>query len=113
MKRDRSLRRIDDESIFIKNKQIEIVLLNKEIEQMQEEKTKLQKLIFQYQPHLNLLTQVRSCRHTQTRAQNFYFSRVRAQENVCPQLPKLKLIEENIFIFRLSIKLIVFIRLMK
>jgi hypothetical protein len=46
MKRDRSLRRIDDESIFIKNKQIEIVLLNKEIEQMQEEKTKLQKLIF-------------------------------------------------------------------
>jgi len=67
MKRDRSLRRIDDESIFIKNKQIEIVLLNKEIEQMQEEKTKLQKLIFQYQPHLNLLTQVGSCGHTQTR----------------------------------------------
>jgi hypothetical protein len=58
MKRDRSLRRIDDERIFIKNKQIEIVLLNKEIEQMQEEKTKLQKLIARYQPHLNLLTQV-------------------------------------------------------
>jgi len=90
MKRDRSLRRIDDESIFIKNKQIEIVLLNKEIEQMQEEKTKLQKLIFQYQPHLNLLTQVGSCGHTQTR--------VRAQKNVCPQRPKLKLIEENIVI---------------
>jgi len=58
MKRDRSLRRIDDESIFIKNKQIEIVLLNKEIEQMQEEKIKLQEILDQYQPHLNLLNQV-------------------------------------------------------
>jgi hypothetical protein len=58
MKRDRSLRRIDDEKIFIKNKQIEIASLKNEIEQMQEEKIKLQKIIYQYQPHLNLLTQV-------------------------------------------------------
>jgi hypothetical protein len=58
MKRDRSFRRIDDEKIFIKNKQIEIDLLKNEIKQMQEERDKIQKILFQYQPHLHLLTQV-------------------------------------------------------
>jgi len=58
MKHDRSLRRIDDEKNLFKNEQIEIDKLKKEIEQIQEEKIKLEKIIFQYQPHLNLLTQV-------------------------------------------------------
>jgi predicted nucleic acid-binding Zn-ribbon protein len=58
MKHDRSLRRIDDEKNLFKNKQIEIDKLKKEIERIQEEKIKLEKIIFQYQPHLNLLTQV-------------------------------------------------------
>ena len=63
MKRDRSLRRIDDEKQIIENKRIEINLLNKEIEQIQEENNKLKELISQYQPHLNLLTQVNLCIH--------------------------------------------------
>jgi hypothetical protein len=58
MKRDRSLRRIDDEKNVRKNKQIEIDRLKYEIEQIQEEKIKLQDILDQYQPHLNLLTQV-------------------------------------------------------
>ncbi len=58
MKRDRSLRRIDDEKNILKNKQIEMNFLENEIKKMQEEKIKLEKIIFQYQPHLNLLTQV-------------------------------------------------------
>jgi len=58
MKRDRSLRRIDGEQNIRKNKQIEIDSLKQEIEQMQEEKIKLQNIIDQYQRHLNLLTQV-------------------------------------------------------
>jgi hypothetical protein len=58
MKRDRSLRRIDDEKNILKNKQIEIDFLKQKIEQMQEEKINLEKILFQYQPHLNLLTQV-------------------------------------------------------
>ncbi len=58
MKRDRSLRRIDDENIIRKNKEIEIDFLRKEIDRMQEEKIKLEEVILQYQPHLNLLSQV-------------------------------------------------------
>ncbi|CAF0724749.1 unnamed protein product [Adineta steineri] len=58
MKHDRSLRRIDDEKNIIKNKQIEIELLKKDIEHMQQEKIKLQKILSQYQPHLNLLIQI-------------------------------------------------------
>ena len=58
MKRDRSLKRIDDEKTFIQNKLVEIDVLKKEIEQMHEEKQKLQQIIRQYQPHSNLLTQV-------------------------------------------------------
>ncbi|CAF0804433.1 unnamed protein product [Rotaria sordida] len=58
MKHDRSLRRIDDEKNFIKNKQIEINLLNQEIEQIQDENKKFENIILQYQPHLNLLTQI-------------------------------------------------------
>jgi len=58
MKRDRSLRRIDDEKNILKNKQIEINFLKQKIEQMQKEKINLEKILFQYQPHLNLLTQV-------------------------------------------------------
>jgi len=58
MKRDRSLRRIDDEKNVRKNKQIEIDRLKHEIEQIQEEKIKLEDILDQYQPHLNLLTQV-------------------------------------------------------
>jgi hypothetical protein len=42
----------------LKNKQIEIDFLKQKIEQMQEEKINLEKILFQYQPHLNLLTQV-------------------------------------------------------
>ncbi|CAF4865787.1 unnamed protein product [Rotaria socialis] len=58
MKRDRSLRRIDDEKRFIENKKIEIESLNQEIQQIQEENKKLENIILQYQPHLNLLTQI-------------------------------------------------------
>ncbi|CAF4567097.1 unnamed protein product, partial [Rotaria magnacalcarata] len=58
MKHDRSLRRIDDEKSFIKNKKIEIESLNQEIQQIQDENKKLENLIRQYQPHLNLLTQI-------------------------------------------------------
>ncbi|CAF3019043.1 unnamed protein product, partial [Rotaria sp. Silwood2] len=58
MKRDRSLRRIDDEKNLIQNKQIEIDLFNQEIQQIQNENKKLENIILQYQPHLNLLTQV-------------------------------------------------------
>ncbi|CAF4962578.1 unnamed protein product [Rotaria sp. Silwood1] len=58
MKRDRSLRRIDDEKNLIKNKQIEINLLNQEIQQIQDENKRLENIILQYQPHLNLLTQI-------------------------------------------------------
>ena len=58
MKRDRSLRRIDDENIIRRNKQIEIDSLRKEIDRMQEEKIKLEEVILQYQPHLYLLSQV-------------------------------------------------------
>ncbi|CAF4785677.1 unnamed protein product, partial [Rotaria sp. Silwood2] len=57
MKRDRSLRRIDDEKNLIQNKQIEIDLFNQEIQQIQNENKKLENIILQYQPHLNLLTQ--------------------------------------------------------
>ncbi|CAF2746286.1 unnamed protein product [Rotaria sp. Silwood2] len=58
MKRDRSLRRIDDEKKLIKNQQIEIDLFNQEIQQMQDENKKLENIILQYQPNLNLLTQI-------------------------------------------------------
>ncbi|CAF1595807.1 unnamed protein product, partial [Adineta steineri] len=58
MKHDRSLRRIDDEKNIIKNKQIEIEVLKNDIEHMQQEKIKLQKILSQYQPHLNLLIQI-------------------------------------------------------
>ncbi|CAF3749792.1 unnamed protein product, partial [Rotaria sp. Silwood1] len=58
MKHDRSLHRIDDEKNLIKNKQIEINLLNEEIQQIQDENKKLENIILQYQPHLNLLAQV-------------------------------------------------------
>ncbi|CAF1048956.1 unnamed protein product [Adineta ricciae] len=58
MKRDRSLKRIDDEKTFIRNKLAEIDVLKKEIEQIHEEKQKLQEIIRQYQPHSNLLTQI-------------------------------------------------------
>ncbi|CAF3302869.1 unnamed protein product [Rotaria sp. Silwood2] len=58
MKRDRSLRRIDDEKKLIKNQQIEIDLFNQEIQQMQDENKKLENIILQYQPNSNLLTQV-------------------------------------------------------
>jgi hypothetical protein len=58
MKRDRSIRRIDDEKNLRKNKQIEMNFLQQEIEKMQEEKLRLQEIVEQYQPHLNLLTQV-------------------------------------------------------
>ncbi|CAF5129702.1 unnamed protein product, partial [Rotaria sp. Silwood1] len=57
MKHDRSLHRIDDEKNFIKNKQIEINLLNQEIQQISDENKKLENIILQYQPHLNLLAQ--------------------------------------------------------
>ena len=60
MKRDRSLRRIEDEKIVRQNKQMEIDLLKREIESMQEEKHRLEAIIHQYQPHLDLLTQVNS-----------------------------------------------------
>lgn len=58
MKRDRSLRRIDDEKNFVKNKQTEIDSFNQNIEKIKEENIKLENLIQQYQPHLNLLTKV-------------------------------------------------------
>ncbi|CAF0808195.1 unnamed protein product [Adineta ricciae] len=58
MKRDRSLKRIDDEKMFIQNKLIEIDVLKKEIEQIHDEKQRLQQIIRQYQPHSNLLTQI-------------------------------------------------------
>ncbi|CAF1357545.1 unnamed protein product, partial [Rotaria sp. Silwood1] len=51
MKHDRSLHRIDDEKSLIKNKQIEINLLNQEIQQIQDENKKLENIILQYQPH--------------------------------------------------------------
>lgn len=86
IKRDRSLRRIDDEKNLLKNKQIEIDNLKSEIEQMQEEKIKYENMISQYQPHLNLLTQVDS--------------------------EILQISIQNLF-FRLSIKQIVFIQLTK
>ncbi len=58
MKRDRSLRRIEDEKTVRKIKQNEIDFLQKEIDQMQEEKFRLEKIIRPYQSHLNLLIQV-------------------------------------------------------
>ena len=58
MKHDRSLRRIDDEKTFIKNKQTEINVLKQQIEQIQEEKSQLQKRILKYKPHFTFLTQV-------------------------------------------------------
>lgn len=58
MKRERSLRRINEEKITRKNKQIEIDHLKQEIEEIDEEKHRLEGIIQQYQPHLNLLTQV-------------------------------------------------------
>lgn len=60
MKRDRSLRRIEDEKIIRQNKQMEIDLLKQEIETMQDEIQHLEAIIHQYQPHLDLLTQVNS-----------------------------------------------------
>lgn len=59
MKRDRSLRRIEDEKIIRQNKQMEIDLLKVEIENMKDEKHRLEAIIHQYQPHLDLLTQVK------------------------------------------------------
>jgi hypothetical protein len=58
MKRDRSLKRIEDEQNVRKTKQIEIDFLQQEIKQMQEEKIKLENTILKYQPHSNLLIQV-------------------------------------------------------
>lgn len=58
MKRERSLRRIEDEKVIRKNKQMEIDLLKREIEEIEEEKDRLEGIIQQYQPHLDLLTQV-------------------------------------------------------
>jgi hypothetical protein len=62
MKRDRSLKRIEDEQNVRKTKQIEIDFLQQEIKQMQEEKIKLENTILQYQPHSNLLIQVNQSR---------------------------------------------------
>ena len=58
MKGERSLRRIEDEKVIRKNKQMEIDLLKREIEEIEEEKDRLDGIIQQYQPHLDLLTQV-------------------------------------------------------
>lgn len=60
MKRERSLRRVDDEKAIIESKRVEIDSLNKEIESMYEGNRKLQDTIAHYRPHCELLTQVSS-----------------------------------------------------
>ena len=61
MKRERSIRRMDEEMKLIRNKQIEIKSLENDIEQVQKEKMYFDEILQQYQPHWNLLVQVNRC----------------------------------------------------
>ena len=58
MKRERSVRRMEEETKLIRNKQIEIKSLENDIEQVQKEKMHFDEILRPYQPHWNLLAQV-------------------------------------------------------